>query len=88
MTSKVRRLIDGPAKLVDFFSENPSLTFFIRLSSISPKDAYMYMNVEDGESDDETLICRDINFLEVGVPVQSRNSNFRCRTLHTVIMSQ
>eukprot|EP01126_Amoeba_proteus_P043558 TRINITY_DN4789_c0_g2_i6.p1 TRINITY_DN4789_c0_g2~~TRINITY_DN4789_c0_g2_i6.p1 ORF type:complete len:389 (-),score=59.32 TRINITY_DN4789_c0_g2_i6:222-1256(-) len=54
-------------RLANFFSENPEQFFFLRLSSISPKDAYTFMCPCNDDCDDEEIITRSINFLKVGV---------------------
>jgi len=59
--------------LKDFFSLNPKKSFFLKLSSISPKDSFsIYHGIEsNSEEDDFEIIKRDISFLKVGNPIYS-----------------
>ena len=54
-----------------FFERNESKIYFLRLSTISPKDARIYLD-EDGDEEDDDLkdIMEDIQQLKVGVAVQ------------------
>ena len=57
-----------------FFEANRNKTYFIRLSTVSPKDARMYLYEDEdskSEQEDELKDIRDdIMELEVGIPVQ------------------
>lgn len=57
--------------LVSHFENNPKKDFFLRLSSLSPKDAYCYMTPGALDIDeDQTILTikRDIEFLRSGTP--------------------
>lgn len=72
-TVSVSGFIGPREQLAEFFESHPKTDYFIRLSTISPKDAYWLANqTDEGSDDDEPMTLEDIQneigFLRVGVP--------------------
>lgn len=76
--------------LINFFDRNRNGIYFLKLSALSPKDAYYHLIggvLEDEELVTTDILNRDLNLLKVGYSIQGSAHNAANHSLNILVHS-